>query len=757
MKNSIFLPLLTSSTLALVACGGGGSYTQPPAPRALGGTVAVGAPIRGATVDVFDTQGQRVAQAQTGIDGKYQVQLPSAAQGPFLIKASYADEALFSVHDGQGEVANVSHLTDAVTAMLSPTGAADGLMLSTQSLASVSNDQIVQAASKVQAAVAPVADAIDDLPAGASFMSTAFDANGTGLDRLLDAASLSVTAKQSADTVATNIGVAFNVTQGVNALDASRFVAFSSLDSAAEIQGKVSGLTVSANQLPPSRVGQLYLDLISRLNACYAIPVAQRVEGDTITSQACRNLFYNADPGQYRDGGFNARQRFSSLFTATGRIEFKPTMAPIIAQDLAGDSATGRAVVAAKGQDTQGNYSYNRFYVRTFNLNGQTVLGIEGDQNPFEFYVNAENEYRTFPLSKLSLDMIQSQFALILRVPTEGTRVPTAAIVTGPSGRFLMAPITGRDNFRLCRQMDVNEITPEEIRIAPNGCKGAPLLVHASEFVNNQASLPIASPLDFDHVKRDFLIVKDNNDRLLTDTDVEKIPNGATWQATVFFNEGPNQVVYTRNAGRPMSSAELRGADSPMSRAAQFSRLTLSEGSNKPARVVDFSQALPLNPNAGITSGQDLYKRFADARTPVWAPVEGGFKFDWTVSPSQIPPFLVFVSGQVRINSQGQDVPLLSNRQPFEDTGRFSVAARSTQVFCSPSSTQTLADQSCDLILDDDDKPIAYAKDGADKYLYNPGTWMTSTSLISRDQQQRSIIRGYMWFIPTRNNGTFIE
>lgn len=763
MKHLLFLSLMTSSTLALVACGGGGSDTPPPAPRALGGTVAVGAPIRGATVDVFDTQGQRVAQAQTGIDGRYQVQLPAAAQGPFLIKASYADEALFSVHDGQGEVANVSHLTDAVTAMLSPTGAADGLMLSTQSLASVSTDQIVQAAGKVQAAVAPVADAIDDLPAGASFMSTAFDANGTGLDRLLDAASLSVTARQAAGTVATNIGVAFNVTQGVNALDASRFVTFSSLDSAAEIQDKVSGLTVSSSQLPPSGVGQLYLELISRLNACYATPVAQRVEGDTITSQACRNLFYNADPGQYQDGGFNARQRFGSLFTATGPIEFKPTIAPIIAQDLAGDGATGRAVVAAKGQDTQGNYSYNRFYVRTFSLDGQTVLGIEGDQNPYEFYVNAENEFRSFPLSRLDLDAIQSQFALILRVPTVSGVAPTAAVVEGPSGRFLMAPTTGRDNFRMCRPVAASETVPSEILTAPGGCKGAPLLVYASAFVDNQVSRPegVNSPLDFDHIKNDFLVVKDEDGELLTDTEVEQIPNGATWKATVFFNNGSSEVLHTRNAGRPMTSAELRGADSPLTRAAQFSRLTLSEGSGRPARLVDFSQPAPWTPNTGIPAwssrASDLYNRGADGRTPVWAPTDGGFRFNWTVSGNQIPPFLVFVSGQVRINNVGQDFVASASRQPFEDSRRFSVAARNTQVFCSPSSTQSLADQSCDQELDDQDQPVAYAKDAADNHRYNPGTWMTSTSLISRDQQQRSIIRGYMWFIPTRNNGSFVE
>jgi len=761
MKLTISLTAVAAA-LALVACGGGGGGGGGgSSSTSLSGTVAVGAPIKGATVEVFGPQGNRVAQAQTGADGKYQAQIPAGVAGPFVIKATYADESLYTVHAGQGSVANVSHLTDAVTAMLSPTGAADGFVLNASSLTGLNTDQIQQAVGKLQTAVAPAANLISDLPAGANFMNTPFDANGTGIDRLLDAASVNVTSKQVSGGVATNIGLAFNVSQGINQLNATQFVTFDSTDNAAAIQAKLSRVNVNANQLPPSNVGSLYLNLIDRLNACYAVPRNQRVSGDTILSQACKDIFYNADPSLFLDAGFNVRQRFASLFTATGTIQFTPTVSPIIVQDIA---ASGKALVAAKGQDELGNYSYNRFYVRAYNLNGQQqVLGIEGDQNPFEFYVNAENESRTFPLSSVNLDLVQSQFALIVRVPAalRATATATAAIVEGPSGRFEMAPLTGRDNFRMCRQIPDGEAIPSEVRNRPS-CNGVPLLVYASEFVDQQISRPrsVQSPLDFDFIKSDFFVVKDSNNNLFTDSDIERIPNGAAWKATVFFNDGSSQVVYTHNAGRPMTSAELRGADSPMIRAAQFSKLTMAEGSGRAARVVDFTQPTPLTPNQGIPAWNnrnlDPYQRGTDDRSAVWAPVEGGFEFDWTVSNSQIPPFLVFVSGQVVMDPQKQIIDR-KDRQPFEDIRRFSVASKSVKVFCSPSDPLSLADKSCVTEPDGSNNPAAYTKDAADNYVYNPGAWMTSTSLLSRDQQQRSIIRGYMWFIPTTNGGELVQ
>jgi hypothetical protein len=750
----VLLPAAAAAVLA--ACGGGGGSTSSSA-STFGGTAAVGAPLRAAEIEVYDLAGQLVAQSRTDDVGKYQVQIPAGKQGPFVIKAIYADEALYSVYSGQGGVANISHLTDAVSAMLSPSGAADGLLLGSQSSALLTDSKISEAVEKLNVAVSPVRAAIPDIPTDANFMTTAFDANGTGVDRLLDTASVNVTAKKAANQNITNIGLSFNVAQGLNVLNASKHVAFDSTQSASTILSKVSGFSINESQLPPVMIGQMYNDLLDRLNACYAIPLAQRVSGDSITHQNCKDIFFNSDPGQFKDGGFNARQRFTSMFTAQGPIRFTPTVAPIIAQDLEGPQATGTALVASKGEDNFGNYAYNRFYVKKFSLNGREVLGVVGDQNDYEFYVNSENEHRSFPMSTLDLDLVQSQFALILRLPAAARANATAAVVEGPGGRFLMAPLIGRDNFRLCRQLAVNEVTPGSISQAPACSNKPPLLVYASRFVNQQVSrsssavADVQSPLDFDYINNDFFVVKSNG-ALLPDSEIANIPNGATWKATVYFLNGSNTELFTHNTSRPMTAEELMGADSPIARAARLTSMTMSEGPVAAARTVNFNDPTPLKPNLGIPdwSARDIYSRGHNKYTPVWAPVEGGFQFNWSVAQGEIAPFILFMSGQVKIDWSGAElgIPGANNPVlPMEDSIRFQVGQRAATLFCSPTPPVTTPnDQSCDI------DGNSYAKDSSNRYIYNPGTWMTSTSLISRDQQQRNIIRGYQWFIPTASS-----
>jgi hypothetical protein len=760
LKQAMRLILLPAAAAVLVACGGGGG--SPTASlNSFGGTAAVGAPLRAATIEVFDLQGQRIAQTQTDESGKYQIQLPSGAQGPFIIKAIYADEALFSVYSGQGGVANISHLTDAVTAMLSPSGASDGFMSGTPSSALLSDAKVSEAIAKLNAAISPAKNAISDLPANANFMSTAFDANGTGIDRLLDTASVTVTAKNLNNQNAANIGVAFNVAQGLNTMNATRFVAFDSTQSASAIQARAAGLSISASQLPPTGIGQMYNDLLDRLNACYAIPLAQRVSGDTITHQNCKDVFFNSDPSQYKDGGFNVRQRFTSLFSSPGPVRFTPTLSPIVAQDLQGPQSSGTALVANKGEDSLGNFAYNRFYVKKFSLNGRDVLGVVGDQNDFEFYVNSENDHRSFPMSSIDLDLLQSQFALIVRLPSAARVTATAAVVEGPGGRFLMRPVNGRDNFQLCRQLADNEVTPTSITLAET-CSSTkpPLLVYASRFVNQQVARSssarpnIQSPLEFDYINNDFFVVK-RGAALMTDDEIREIPNGASWKATVYFSNNTTKDLFTHNVSRPMTTGELLGADSPINRAARLTNMTISEGPTVAPRTVDFSAPRPLLPNIGIPAwaqrNQDTYNRFNLSHVPVWAPLDGGFQFRWSVAQGQIPPFILFMSGQVNIDWEGRDLPATINNvnkpiQPMEDQVRFAVGRREATLFCTPTPFITTPnDESCDLDL----ATNSYYRDANNQFRYNPGARMTSTSLISRDQQQRSIIRGYQWFIPT--------
>lgn len=759
-KRAVLWVLLPAAAAVLVACGGGGGGPSSSS-SSFGGTAAVGAPLRGVVVEVFDIAGQLVVQTRTDDAGKYQVQIPAGKQGPFVIKAIYADEALFSVYSGQGGVANISHLTDAVTAMLSPSGASDGLLSGEQNSTLLTDEKISEAVEKLNAAILPARTAISDIPASANFMSTAFVADGTGIDRLLDTASVTVTAKTVDNQNSANIGVTFNIGQGLNNLKATQLVTFDSKQPAGTILARSASLSISDSQLPPENIGKMYNELLDRLNSCYAIPLEERVDNNKITNKNCRDIFYNSNPDIFKDGGFSARQRFNSMFEARN-IRFSPTISPIIAHDLIGVNSSGKALVASKGEDSLGNFAYNRFYVQKFELDGREVLGAIGDQNDHEFYINSESDHRTFALSEIDLDFVQSQFALIVRLQSSGGVNPeaTAAVVEGPGGRFLLAPQAGRGSFRLCGQLNDTQATPDAISTRPSACNTnkPPLLVYASRFVNQQSPRPysgktIESPLDFDHIKNDFFIVK-KDDLLLSDSEIEMIPRGATWKATLYFSDGSKKELFTHNTSRPMTAQELMGSDSPIYRSANFTNMVVSEGLNKDERSVDFTTQKPFKPNETIPDWSkredDIYDRGKDKYTPVWAPINGGYQFKWSVAQKQIAPFVIFMSGQVKLDWKGKD--LGSNVFSFDDITRFSVARRDATVFCTPTLADPPTDQSCDFDLD----MKTYYKDLNDQYFYNPGSWMVSTALISRDQQQRSIIRGYNWFIP-RVNGVRVE
>jgi hypothetical protein len=113
----------------------------------------------------------------------------------------------------------------------------------------------------------------------------------------------------------------------------------------------------------------------------------------------------------------------------------------------------------------------------------------------------------------------------------------------------------------MCRQLSTTENIDANTSVGD--CKGAPLLIHATEFVNPQVERPrnVTSPLHFDHIVSDFLVARDEQGQPLSDDRIRQIRNGATWKATVFLNNNQSLNLFTHNAGRPMTSAELRGAD----------------------------------------------------------------------------------------------------------------------------------------------------------------------------------------------------
>ena len=89
---------------ALGGCGGsldGHDYTNPaaPTPPSLSGTVALGAPMRDATVSVKDANGH-VASVPVALDGSYRGLALEGLTAPFSLQACGFVDGSYGCHDG---------------------------------------------------------------------------------------------------------------------------------------------------------------------------------------------------------------------------------------------------------------------------------------------------------------------------------------------------------------------------------------------------------------------------------------------------------------------------------------------------------------------------------------------------------------------------------------------------------------------------------------------------------------------------------
>lgn len=175
---------------AVPAAGGGALPASGGA--SLSGTAATGAPLVNATITVKDRNGLS-APGTTGLDGKYVIDV-STLTAPFLLKVTATGRPdLYSVAFQTG-IVNLTPLTDMV---LKNSYRARGLDIATEftNLTATSiiptTDEITLLVNQTKNLVAQwlAANGVD--PDGYNFMTTAFNANGAGMDAVLDASRLS--------------------------------------------------------------------------------------------------------------------------------------------------------------------------------------------------------------------------------------------------------------------------------------------------------------------------------------------------------------------------------------------------------------------------------------------------------------------------------------------------------------------------------------------------------------------------------------
>lgn len=192
IPRALTLTALAAMTL-LGACGGGSGGGGPAGSNAsassMSGTVAVGAPMVNATVTLKDAQGV-TRTASVGSDGTYSGLDVSGLSGPFRVQACGLVEGTqacyYSVVTQAGR-ANVTPLTNATVSLAMGQDAAALFDSDAPAPSAASLDTQKQ---KLLTALQPVISTVVG-SSSVNFATTAFTADRTGMDKLLDAVRIS--------------------------------------------------------------------------------------------------------------------------------------------------------------------------------------------------------------------------------------------------------------------------------------------------------------------------------------------------------------------------------------------------------------------------------------------------------------------------------------------------------------------------------------------------------------------------------------
>lgn len=199
MSARLLVLLLVSTFGVLSGCGGGGgggsTAAAPVAPTTLSGTAAAGAPIAG-IVTVRDSSSP-VKEISAPVDsfGKYTVDV-SGMSAPFVLRVTgKVGNTSYNLHSAAtqadvGGTVNITPLTDLVLSNVAGQIAAN--LYNSGNFSAVTAANISNAQSALQAKLQPVLAELG-LAATIDFLRLSFNADHTGMDKLLDALKVDVT------------------------------------------------------------------------------------------------------------------------------------------------------------------------------------------------------------------------------------------------------------------------------------------------------------------------------------------------------------------------------------------------------------------------------------------------------------------------------------------------------------------------------------------------------------------------------------
>lgn len=215
--NNIRLFLLAFFLVSLSACGGSSSSdssdstdTETPtsSTATLSGVVATGAALQG-TVEAVNASGVSSGAVTINADGSYTLTIPEGA--PYMLQASSSDLAtiLYSYAEAAG-IANVTSLTTLAMFEAHDNGDLEALFQDWASTAERPTDEEIEEARDV--VIANFSTLFQSLASlNEDFFTEEFEADGTGIDAVMDALSINIDLETGVVTVSGENGeIAFD-------------------------------------------------------------------------------------------------------------------------------------------------------------------------------------------------------------------------------------------------------------------------------------------------------------------------------------------------------------------------------------------------------------------------------------------------------------------------------------------------------------------------------------------------------------------
>ncbi|MFD2270157.1 carboxypeptidase-like regulatory domain-containing protein [Undibacterium arcticum] len=446
--------LIVAGVIGLAACGGGSSSTSgsgstltsttSPAPTQIGGTAASGAPFAGATVTLTDANGtQKTITAAA--DGSY-VFDAKGMTAPFVISATgmaggttttYVAVMADVLNDGDTRTLNVTPLTTAVAALLSDANDPLDMLDSAKLKAKATPAEIGKAVTAIRTVLANVVTATGADASTFDPMTTAFKANRTGLDSVLDAIKVSLSGQ---GVVLTN--------------------AFAPIPESAAALGAAAAPSVALTKTnlatPPAPLVAPTIDMSSiaaildswrdQLNGCFAQAAADRVtlSGGAVTGVkgACAQVSgFNPN---YKSNGYTLFQTYGDLLSDPAMDGAKfgiPDFLTLIKTDTGADLAVFRLDYKRSDGDTNHVLDVaQKVAVTTATSSGWSVVGNQRDydasvQARFDRIVDLKNGGKVGYSTGLRLffNPLGPNASDVNVVRVSGPGLPAAGVVLGKS------------------------------------------------------------------------------------------------------------------------------------------------------------------------------------------------------------------------------------------------------------------------------------------------------------------------------------